>query len=125
MIMASTDISNTVGEQTDEKSSDRTTAAEREAAMQTAGASRQSTSGVDSSTWFSGWRLMLLRVAALVVTLFAWDVASGWLIRPVLVSSPPAGAETLWPWIEDGHHWAHPCATTPTVIPGFPTRDPT
>src|SRR3546814_15363204 len=76
MIMASTDISNTVGEQTDEKSSDRTTAAEREAAMQTAGASRQSTSGVDSSTWFSGWRLMLLRVAVLVVTLVAWDVRS-------------------------------------------------
>src|SRR3546814_12967248 len=101
MILASTDISNTVGEQTDEQSSDRTTAAEREAAMQTAGASRKSTSGVDSSTWFSGWRLMLLRVAVLVVTLVACAVASGCIIRPVPVSSPLAVPATIWRWIED------------------------
>src|SRR3546814_1714365 len=87
--------------------------------MQTAGASRHSTSGVDSSAGFSGWRLMLLQVAVLVVTLVAWDVASGWLIRPVLVSSPPEVAETLWRWIEEGTLWEHLWATTQAVIAGF------
>src|SRR3546814_2839108 len=55
----------------------------------------------------------------LVVTLVAWDVASGWLIRPVLVSSPPEVAETLWRWIEEGTLWEHLWATTQAVIAGF------
>lgn len=117
--MTHTNLSDSIGEPTKEDSSNRTPASEGAAARRAVGASRQSVAVEDSTDWFSGWRLMLLRLAVLVVSLVAWDVASGWLVRPVLVSSPPEVAETLWRWVEEGTLWEHLWATAQAVVAGF------
>lgn len=72
-----------------------------------------------TSDWSTGWRLRATRFVVFLTALAAWELASGRLVRKVLISNPRDVGEQLWEWIDEGILWTHLWATAQAVVLGF------
>lgn len=63
--------------------------------------------------------MALMQIAFALLLLAAWQVASGWLLDPFVVSNPVHVALRLWEWLSTGSVWVHVWATVYATLIGF------
>lgn len=74
---------------------------------------------IRASDWSVGWRLLAMRLVVLLAGIVAWELASGRIVRKVLISNPRDVGQQLWEWVDDGILWTHLWATAQAVAFGF------
>lgn len=60
-----------------------------------------------------------MQIAFALLLLGCWQIASGWLLDPFVVSDPVHIALRLWEWFSTGSIWVHIWATVYATLLGF------
>ncbi len=63
--------------------------------------------------------MAFIQIAFALLLLAAWQLLSGWLLDPFVVSNPVQVSLRLWEWFSTGSIWVHVWATVYATLVGF------